>query len=97
MDSLPQPSPLERFRYPESARKNHNHHPYLNSATKPFLDSGTRSSGIGGMTIMTPSSFNMTPASATFLQGFDSAGFEDVSNAFVSPAVAVSRRGNSKR
>ena len=47
---------------------------------------------------MTPSSLNMTPASSIVFNGFDSAGFDDAANPFmVSPAVAISRRGNSKR
>ena len=53
--------------------------------------------GVGGMTIMTPGSINMTPASIN-MGGFDSSGFEEAANSFmVSPAVAISRRGNSKR
>ena len=97
---LPQASPLQRFSYPESTGESstgEHQNKYLNSGTKSLFDSGTRGMGIGSMTMMTPCSINMTPASSTFLAGFDSVGFEDVSNSFVSPAVAVSRRGNSKR
>lgn len=103
-DNLPQASPLERFKYDQ-----HSTHPERNSNYMPVtMNSGYHSAsrdhasssgmGIGGMTIMTPCSINMTPASSTGLAGFDSAGFEDAANSFmVSPALAISKRGNSKR
>ena len=103
-DNLPQASPLERFKY-----DHHNFHSDRNSSNMPMtMNSGYHSAtrdhsssagmGIGGMTIMTPCSINMTPASSTDLAGFGSAGFEDAANSFmVSPAVAISKRGNSKR
>ena len=98
----PQPSPLERFHYDHHFQFDRNHNMAGSSSGFPHSagKEGTMSAGMGfgGISIMTPCSINMTPASNASLGGLDSAGFvEEAKRSFISPGVTMSKRGNSKR
>ena len=82
--TLPQPSPLEKFRYEHLYPFN-----YAKEGAAP------------GSMMMTPGSIHISPTSNVHLAGLNTNGFDDQVDPFsqfmVSPAVAISKRGNSKK